>query len=436
MHDNQLNQLKSALNPSDSWVDGQRELLTNIARDVAANQSMAQWRYRGGLTWQLRALQAVHGVFPTLRRVVVTFLVVFLSGAGVLTAQVSRAAVVGDALYPIKRNIEKLELVLATSSQREAAVYLKHVAARLQEISDIQTRDLTPEDMERRLSQSVDTLNRDLTAAQQSLEIAARDGQVSVGVLSVAKDLNRQAKQAARLINRTTLAKAQKTTTNLKESAAVAIDTTERAQAASLSILIEKISKAQVAAEPEDIEATQAEAKVLLLGQLDEVSVRQVSAEAAVSNLLKPETKFKVNQALVRMYRVSSIVPFTQTDVDSTKVKLEASGKLLTLSRALVEDGKLVEAFSRVQEAKQTIEEVGKVVKKVSAALEDASLFETFSSTSTAPVTTTTAPQVQPDPAADQVTVTQPKAGSAAGTITVVDDSLGQLEAAASAAER
>ena len=186
----QLKALKTSLNPTSDTTESIRNTLTKRAHflsSVSHVQSVP-------LSMRLGVWQTYRFTFVHIRQVASVAFIILLSGGGTFMAKASLAAVPGDTLYPIKRNLlEKVELVLAPTAQDEANVYLKHVATRLDEIRVLNSRDIPAEEKTQHINQTVLALNRDLTSARQSLQIAAKDSNKDSGstaaVVAVAKSM-------------------------------------------------------------------------------------------------------------------------------------------------------------------------------------------------------------------------------------------------------
>jgi len=267
--------------------------------------------------------------FAHVRQVAAVLIITLLSGTGTMVARASMAAVSGDTLYPVKRNlIEKVELVLAPSAQDEATVYLRHVASRLDEIRTINERGYSDEERDTRLNQTVLSLNRDLTSASHSLQIAAitdTKPQTARAVARVAKQVANSTASVKVALSTSTLSTIDKSTdANLGAAVAQALTTVSLTEQSTLDILIAKLVE-----DPNDSE-TAAKVEQLLQEALASQEERVAKLEKPIWSSGNIEIRLKVRQAMYALPRDAGLAQPKLSDFDNlgkdmTQVKLALS---------------------------------------------------------------------------------------------------------------
>jgi hypothetical protein len=124
---------------------------------------------------------------------------IVLMGSGVSIA--AQASVPGQALWPVKRSIEKAELTLTFSSVKETEIHIKHVNERMDEITKILGEENgAPEKREKKekaIKQAVTHLQKDITAADTSLKIVKEENKTPLKVVELAKKVNDVAKETS-----------------------------------------------------------------------------------------------------------------------------------------------------------------------------------------------------------------------------------------------
>ena len=321
----QLKALKKSRIPAPEAVNSTRRLLTQRAHYLSSIQAQSSV-YR---TMQVGMWQTWRFSFAHVRQVAAVLIITLLSGTGTMVARASMAAVSGDTLYPVKRNlIEKVELVLAPSAQDEATVYLRHVASRLDEIRTINERGYSDEERDTRLNQTVLSLNRDLTSASHSLQIAAitdTKPQTARAVARVAKQVANSTASVKVALSTSTLSTIDKSTdANLGAAVAQALTTVSLTEQSTLDILIAKLVE-----DPNDSE-TAAKVEQLLQEALASQEERVAKLEKPIWSSGNIEIRLKVRQAMYALPRDAGLAQPKLSDFDNlgkdmTQVKLALS---------------------------------------------------------------------------------------------------------------
>jgi hypothetical protein len=301
----QLKALKKSRIPAPEAVNSTRRLLTQRAHYLSSIQAQASV-YR---TMQIGMWQTWRFSFAHVRQVAAVLIITILSGTGTMVARASMAAVSGDTLYPVKRNlIEKVELVLAPSAQDEATVYLRHVATRLDEIRMINERGLPEEEREQRVGHTVLALNRDLTSARQSLRMAAtEENSDSSKVVALAKDLTKGAANV-----RIAMKESQLTGGGLSLKAATAQVAESASQAHSEGVNVLVGQRDNSAAVPDG------ELRSLVADETSETELHLAAVTDGLKLAISPDVNTRIRQALADSERLRQPLAFQRDELDRT----------------------------------------------------------------------------------------------------------------------
>ena len=390
-----LKSLKNSTVLRSEAFEGTRRVLTQRANYLSSIQARSSV-YR---SIQIGAWQTYRFSFAHVRQLSAILVVAVLSGTGTFMARASLAAVPGDTLYPIKRNIiEKVELVLAPTAEDEASVYLRHVATRLDEIRVLNERDIPEQEKQERISHTVLALNRDLTAARQSLRMASRDTRATA-VVAVAKGLTKATSDVKAALG--TSSSGSTSTAAVAE----AITSANQATADSLAILLENAGGGQVSSE---------ELAKLVDDALATTEQRLRVTEKAVLLSGNLDIRAKVRQSLYSFTVDRKPAPFDLPTYDGLRTDLTKVGKQLDEARQALGYGNFKLAVSWNSAANVSLGTIEDVLNQASGMVNQALL------PSWQPAATTTAP-------------TSTDAATTTAAVTVVDDPVGQLEQAVEA---
>lgn len=175
----------SELQPDKRWETTTKyDLLAEIS---SQNRMMQAQKLTNTEKTDLVFMRIMNKVAPSFTRAVAAFLIIMM-GSGVSMA--AQASVPGQALWPIKRSMEKVELSLAISPVTETEMHIKHAGKRLQEIDKIlQETNTQPAKVvkkEKAIKQAVRHLEKDVTSADISLKIA-KEEKKPIEVVELAK---------------------------------------------------------------------------------------------------------------------------------------------------------------------------------------------------------------------------------------------------------
>jgi hypothetical protein len=379
----QLKALKTSLNPTSDVTEGIRNTLTKRAHFLSSISHVQSVP----LSMRLGVWQTYRFTFAHIRQVASVAFIILLSSGGTFMAKASLAAVSGDTLYPIKRNLlEKVELVLAPTAQDEANVYLKHVATRLDEIRVLNSRDIPAEEKTQHINQTVLALNRDLTSARQSLQIAAKDStkdaNTTAAVVAVAKGMTQSTSDVKAALS-TTKNIDKSGQAELNQSVTEAIISADEASADSLDILLNSYAKDSQQVNKDEL-AKLVEQELVTVG--DRINVVERSAIASGGQ----ELRWKVRQTLYTQLNEHLPSPFDMPTYDGLRSDMDKAHKQLDEANSYLKFSDFTNAVSWAHQAKDTAETVAKTLNQASTLTGVALLPESVVSTSTAPTATTT----------------------------------------------
>ncbi len=195
-HISKLKKLPEVNLDKQSILLGKHQLLAEINnRQDSRAGAILTWAEAFRFMW----LRMLRKIVPAERVVIAGLLVITLTVSSTYMAQ---AAVPGDILWPLKLTYEKAEIALATDAASEGRIHIRHADNRLKELTVIAARPNTPE-KSKNISQLVRRLEKDITAADQSLKLTKeekKDSEPQV-IMALAQDLSDTALQAATALN-------------------------------------------------------------------------------------------------------------------------------------------------------------------------------------------------------------------------------------------
>ena len=222
----QLNRLKGDT-PDEAWVNSNRERL--MSQVETADLS---WKKRFGFRFNIGIDHLVYA--PA--RVMVIFLLVVV---GFSTSVMAKASLPTSVLYPGRIIIEKVELILAATPEKEAAVHNRHASNRLADLVKIKEAG----DNEIDLQDTAKRLEQDLAAAASALNLAhASDGELNELALDISEN-------ATAAISAFSDAKEQISTTDTKEMLDDVLASTTNVEDKALGLLIDLYEKDNITAD-------------------------------------------------------------------------------------------------------------------------------------------------------------------------------------------
>jgi len=268
----------------------------------------------------------------------VAILMVFLMAGG--TTLAAKAAIPGNPFYPIKTKIEKVELILVTSSKKEAKVHLKHAKNRIFEVEQLVKKDDSKK--EENISKTVKSLQKDITAAQNSLEIAEKEKETSNNLVSVAIQLNQGTEEVLEVLNQTAQNVVSEET---KQAVSEVAEVTDAVQDNATNLIVDKKEKGEVS---------------------DEVVTDDQVKEIVVKNITKIENQLKIVEEKVNQINQDQNAEQTidPKNVEEISKKLGEAKLVLEEAKKLVEETSLSQVLEKVQESKEITKQTQKDIIK------------------------------------------------------------------------
>ena len=289
----QLNRLKGDT-PDEAWVISNRERL--MSQVETADLS---WKKRFGLRFNIGM---DHLVYAPARVMVIALLVI----TGFSTSIMAKASLPTSVLYPGRIIIEQVELILAATPEKEAAVYNKHASNRLADLVKIAEAG----DKEADIQDTVKLLEQDLASAASALDMAhATDGELDALALNISEN-------ATAAISAFSDAKEQISTADTKQILDEVLTSTTNVEDKALGLLIDLYEK-------DDITADETVVKTMAIV---EEQVLKISEQVPTIEALSADTY---------VYE-----------------QVRQASKLLAQAQALYSDGDFKGAFDILSEAK------------------------------------------------------------------------------------
>lgn len=418
----QLAQLKklSDINPDEQWAHATKyAIMSEVTVQSRAIKSQGQsFRERFALFFANFFAQVV----PSMTKVVAVVLVLSVGSGFSLVAQ---ASVPGDAMWPLKRNLEEAELALTLSPVKKTEIHIKHINNRLDEIDKIlkeKTEDSTTEEnikTEIAIKKAVSHLEKDVVAVDNSLKIV-KEEKTAMQVVSLVEKVAIVANETAANLNQkvstvqnTEIAKvlddAKKVNQDVKDSA-VNLAVTVHEQVVN-NIAKEATATGSVAT-PTATVLAQNVVNASELKAVTEVVTKIISSELQVLSQEIAEAKDKVasvDKKDINNLPKSSNIKIGEADakaiasIDTLKARPEIMEANLTQAKDLLSQGNLKDSLEKITEVKETYKQAETVIKRI----EEASTTSGINSASTTP--TSTKPTL---PSTTTPTSTKPSTGT------------------------
>ena len=380
----QFSQLKKSdeLKPDKSWENKTKyELLAEIS---SQNRLMQAQKLTTSEKADMLAMNFLNKVAPSFSKVVAGFLIIMM-GSGVSMA--AQASVPGQALWPVKRSIEKAELTLTFSPVKETEIYIKHANERLDEIDKIlkDTEDNTkPEETSKKnkaIKQAVIHLEKDMKSADNTLKVV-KEEKKPLEVVELAKKVNdatkgvteelkeKKAKAHDNSIDEV-FDKAEKANEVVKDAAvSLALEVHEEVVAA-IDASKESTEDIGVAGTTTAIETSETEVSA---DQVEADAIKAVVTEMIVAKIM--ETEVEIEDTKVKVGNVKEVdtqVVEINVDTDEETVKniedvkktSEEAKTVLDEAKVLLEEGSLTGALERVSKSKEINDQTEVVLEQI-----------------------------------------------------------------------
>ena len=143
----------------DAQIQAKNRLLAEIRSSAEWKQAVFYTQPQLGWNWQVIGAMAV-------------VLVVTLGGGSLATITKAKASLPGDTLYGVKITMEKAQISLAFSQEKQAELEMSFASTRLDEVSTLIAQDGNTSQVAANVSQAMDHFNSSLDSVQKKLDSA------------------------------------------------------------------------------------------------------------------------------------------------------------------------------------------------------------------------------------------------------------------------
>ncbi|MCB9802525.1 hypothetical protein H6761_00710 [Candidatus Nomurabacteria bacterium] len=364
--------------------------------------------------FDLFVMRFTRRLMPSVSKMVAGLLIVVM-GSGVSFA--AQASVPGQALWPVKRSIEKAELTLAFSSVTETEVHIKHLNKRLEEINKIVEKSKVTDEPtrlaknEKAIKQVVQHLEKEAVAVDQNLKIVKEDTK-PIEVVNLAKKVTEVAKEAKKQVgvlegqvaqtDRSVVLK--EALDNVKvineEVNRTAVDVAIQVHEEIVAAKVEKVAKeilenhfdqAQTVIDDQEIEDVTKAVVELIFEDINELN-DEIQATKEKTEIISAEN---IGEAVTK---ANSVVADQELPVDGGPAKVEVkdikeikeqSGEAqatLEQAKTLLEEGSLKDAVAKVVETKKIQEKTATVIKNIEQAVQEKAVSDKAEASATSTV--------------------------------------------------
>ncbi|MBT6691303.1 hypothetical protein HOB10_03155 [Candidatus Parcubacteria bacterium] len=355
------------LQPDEAWKNQTKyELLSEIS---SQNRLMQAQKLTTSEKVDMLAMNFFNKVAPSFSKMVAGFLIVIM-GSGVNMA--AQASVPGQALWPVKRSIERAELTLTFSPVKETEIHIKHVNKRLDEIGKIlesTENEIEPTETtkkERAIKQAVSHLEQDIKSADNSLKVV-KEEKTPLEVVELAKKVTDATKEAVEDLEEKAVDLEDMAIEEVLDDAKV---TQQEVNDAAVSLALEVHEEVVAAIEANKVVAENIDITTTTVPEILEIedvvaeaeanAVKAVVAEMIAVEIM--ETGVEIEDINVKAGDAADAEAVeinlegneeTIEDIEDVKKTSEESGVVLDEAKVLLEEGSLKDALEKVSESKE-----------------------------------------------------------------------------------
>lgn len=351
-----IEQLKTLQNvkPRKEWVQLQRELLLSQIK----SQSAARKQSRVLNTWFL-----VKSFMPTsvLRFAAkplgaLTVLAVFIFSTGMLGVNASKGSLPGDILYSVKRTSEKMQVGLAVSKEKEAALHVQFAEERVNEIEKVAQGKNSSDQKMKQISVAVDGLKDEMKKAQENLDQAKDQPRKAQEVVAMAKVLDVKSEEISNRIEQKKLQVGDQIIVDKLSEAQVA---TTQAGVKALEVIVEKHEQGEVTMSEGELVKTIDNKIEKAKETIKQAAQKVESAKTAVENAPKAVLEIEAESPTVPV-KVETPAPAAETSptTSSTENKPAEAKQILTEAKDLLNHGDLSSAVEKVMQSAEIATEM------------------------------------------------------------------------------
>ncbi len=163
-----------AIKPEAAWLEQNKKSL--MASLAISNQPAEQLSYTSLVSLSLR------DIFARLAWQPIGALVMFLAiivGPSMAAVNAAKGSLPGDALYPVKRSLERARLSFTFSTSRRAELEVDLVSTRLHELQRLTKEQAPSPERQKNIALAVEELKKDTATVKTRLDAATQNGDAS-----------------------------------------------------------------------------------------------------------------------------------------------------------------------------------------------------------------------------------------------------------------
>lgn len=380
---NKIKDLESVGRPEASWISDSREILLHQINPQNKTVEYSAFKYYS---------EYFSSVFQQklLRPAMIAIMVVgafFTYSAFTLAA---KAALPGEALYPIKVLGEKIQLATALGDEAKVKLQLDFISRRGDELQQIARQPEDAKTKSAKISQTVKQITEDVKNVQNKVDKIAAGGS-AVSVISTAKVVDDKTLKVEKDIVDVHTVLSTEVKKDVAKDVKEAIATTEEAGTNALLMMVNKSEEKQVKDNNQGVSDKEIVARVQERIKNTEVAVEAAAGEV---NKIASGTPAILNTVVLSSDGTNRISGVSSTEANTTTT-LKAAVKDVTEKPKQAQE--VIEQAKQMLDKNDVISALQKIVesKNIAAdALEKAPLISakitTEITSSTAPVVTTT----------------------------------------------
>ncbi|MBT4649500.1 hypothetical protein HOC14_04275 [bacterium] len=368
------------LQPNRDWEKATKhELLLEIH---AQNRLHKAQQLTTAERFDLVMMRFARRLMPSLTKVTISLLIVMM-GSG--TAFAAQASVPGEALWPIKRSMEKAELTLTFNPVKETEVHIKHINKRLSEIDKILETSLDneivkPEKIakkEKAIKQAVSHLEKDIAAVDTGLKIVKEEKapleivELAQKVTEVTNDAVVSLEEQAVVSNDKAIEEALNDVKDINKevgeaAVSLALEVHETIEAEAVAVAVEVAEGAEETKEQVEI-TEEAAAVAVVVAEMIADEINQLSddidnAQEKVDVIGQVELNSAIktvedNDEADLKAGVAEPVDLNESPVlermTEVKEQPQEAGVILDEAKVLLEEGSLKDALDKIAESKE-----------------------------------------------------------------------------------
>ena len=202
--DNIVEQLKTLkeIKPRAEWKNSSRELLLSQISAQTENSKTSVPKNVWFFTKSIMPSSVLRFVAQPIG--VMSVILLFVAGTGILGVNASKTSLPGDLLYPVKLTSEKVSLSLTINDSKKAEKHLEYAEERVNEMEAVSAQPLEDKDKKAKMKQAVSGLMDQMEGAQIQLDKVKDAGSIGQSenkiIVEVALGVDKKAEELSQKI--------------------------------------------------------------------------------------------------------------------------------------------------------------------------------------------------------------------------------------------